>query len=404
MLQLRSASSSRKPGVALFLRWQGGWRLVDLFHAHNDCFIYTKIDIGGVATPSQEFTFDGGSGPLAFEPLNQAGSCFAVKGNVLDIANCDDNDANQKFTFGDAAAGGNGAGNDNSGDADTTTTSAEVAETTAAAQTSEAVETTAEVTETTAAETVAETAAATTSTSCTRRTRTVKVTAEATHATAEPATTAATSTAPSNDDFPVAGNPAVITDTTANGGQGIPNPTEAVPVSGAGGTLNPTAVAESHQRDDTATRAFESVEIRSPNGQCLFVDPTGGDFRENLIPITLVDCGGTPNEKWDVITAGKHNNADASAIIVSSLTQGCISFDGRRQAGDTVTIFSCGGRADGEGETNSGQLMPFLGELSFAFAPESEGNKTCILPDESLGRLSSGPCPTDGAQLFSIFP
>ena len=28
-------------------------------------------------------------------------------------------------------------------------------------------------------------------------------------------------------------------------------------------------------------------------------------------------------------------------------TQGCISFDSRRQAGDTVILFSCGGRADG---------------------------------------------------------
>jgi hypothetical protein len=28
-------------------------------------------------------------------------------------------------------------------------------------------------------------------------------------------------------------------------------------------------------------------------------------------------------------------------------TQGCISIDTRRPAGDTVTLFSCGGRADG---------------------------------------------------------
>ncbi|EOO00637.1 putative iron-sulfur protein [Phaeoacremonium minimum UCRPA7] len=359
MLQLRPTSGSRKPG--------------------------------GIATTSQEFNFDGGSGPLSFEPLNQAGSCFTVKGNVLDVANCDDNDANQKFTFGDAATGGNGNDNNNSGDSDANTTSAAEVETTAAAQTSsEAVETTAEavettaVAETTAAETAIETAAATTSTSCTRRTRTVKATAEASQVTDEPVTTsAAASTAP-DDDFPVAGNPAVVTDTATNGGQGIPNPTEAVPVSRAGGTLNPTAVAESQQRDDTATRAFESVEIRAPNGQCLFVDPTAGDFRENLIPVALVDCGGTPNEKWDVITAGKHNNAADSAIIVSSLMQGCISFDGRRAEGDTVTMFSW--------------------ELSFAFAPVSEGNKTCILPDEASERLVSGPCPTDGAQLFSIFP
>jgi hypothetical protein len=28
-------------------------------------------------------------------------------------------------------------------------------------------------------------------------------------------------------------------------------------------------------------------------------------------------------------------------------TQGCLNFDPRRAAGDTVIIFSCGGRADG---------------------------------------------------------
>lgn len=55
------------------------------------------------------------------------------------------------------------------------------------------------------------------------------------------------------------------------------------------------------------------------------------------------------------------------------------------------------------GETNAGQLIPFIGATSFAFAPESENNKTCILPGDA-GRLDSGPCPTEvGPQLFSIF-
>ncbi|KAI8960410.1 hypothetical protein F5Y11DRAFT_268656 [Daldinia sp. FL1419] len=180
----------------------------------------------------------------------------------------------------------------------------------------------------------------------------------------------------------------------------IPNPTEAVPVSRAGGVLQPTAVAESHQRDDTATRAFTSVSIKAPNGQCLFIDPTAGDFRENLIPVSLVECSGTPNEKFDIITAGKHNNAQDSALIVSSLTNGCISFDGRRPAGDTVTIFSCGGRAAGEGETNNGQLVPFTGGTDLIFAPESERNATCIVPGN--GRLDSAPCANDGSQVFTI--
>lgn len=67
-----------------------------------------------------------------------------------------------------------------------------------------------------------------------------------------------------------------------------------------------------------------------------------------------------------------------------------------------MILFSCGGRADGEGETDGAQLMPFRGETSFAFAPRNERGQTCILPGNN-GRLESGPCPTDGAQLFSIF-
>jgi hypothetical protein len=58
---------------------------------------------------------------------------------------------------------------------------------------------------------------------------------------------------------------------------------------------------------------------------------------------------------------------------------------------------------DTGGDTNAGQLVPFIGAFSFAFAPESENNKTCILPGN--GRLDAGPCPTElGPQLFSIFP
>ncbi|KAI1409468.1 hypothetical protein F5Y13DRAFT_90734 [Hypoxylon sp. FL1857] len=206
------------------------------------------------------------------------------------------------------------------------------------------------------------------------------------------ATATATAVAPDTTSSPIAPTDVAV--------GGIPNPTEAVPVSRAGGVLQPSAVAEAQERDDTATRAFTSVSIKAPNGQCLFIDPTAGDFRENLIPVSLVDCAGTPNEKFDVITAGKHNNAQDSALIVSSLTNGCISFDGRRPAGDTVTLFSCGGRAAGEGETNNGQLVPFTGGTSLVFAPESERNATCIVAGD--GRLDSAPCANDGSQVFTI--
>ena len=251
--------------------------------------------IGGEVTNSQLFNFNGSAGPLAFQPQNQAGSCLVVKGNAIDIAQCNTGDAGQSFTFGGAAGGGgnnNGGNNNNNGGGGASST-----------------------------------------TTCTKSTRTVTV----------PPTNAATA-APSQNE----GNGAVkastasaaktTTSTSAAGGGGggatntgagaggIPsvNPTDPVPVSRAGGTLQPTAAAQSHQRDETAKRAFSSVSIRAPNGQCLFIDPTAGDFRENLIPVSLVDCTGSPNEKWDLITEGKHNKPNPNrpaTLVVSALVR-----------------------------------------------------------------------------------
>lgn len=164
-----------------------------------------------------------------------------------------------------------------------------------------------------------------------------------------------------------------MTTTDAPVASGIPdfNPTTPVPVSRAGGELQPSAVAQAQAFDNTATRAFTAVSLKASNGQCLFLDPTAGDFRENLIPIAVQDCDGSPNEKFDFITQGAHNNAQNSTLVVSSLvgdkkkkisrillidysqTNGCVNFDDRRAAGDTVIIFSCGGRADGGNKWSS---------------------------------------------------
>lgn len=156
--------------------------------------------------------------------------------------------------------------------------------------------------------------------------------------------------------------------TTSQAPEQDANPTgDAVPVARAGGVLNPEAAAEANVRDDTATRAFSSVSLKSSSGQCLFIDPEAGDFRQNLIPVQLKDCDGSANEKFDIITAGKHNDQPNSILVVSTTvsnfpstkvltspliwfllqTQGCLNFDPRRAAGDTVVLFSCGGRADG---------------------------------------------------------
>lgn len=193
--------------------------------------------------------------------------------------------------------------------------------------------------------------------------------------------------------------------TTTTGSGRAYNPTKQILVSGAGNALNPSAVAEAHQRDDTAVRAFSSVSVRTDNGQCLSVDRTAGDYRENLIPISLIDCddGVSTSAMWDVITKGKHNDGSggSAALVVNKLTQGCISYDFRRDAGDQVLLFSCGGRADGSGSTNAGQLFPFTGETRFKLAPVSEGNATCIIPGN--GRLDAGPCTGDDERFFSVF-
>ena len=374
-----------------------------------------RADGGGDVTNSQLFALNSTSGPLAFEPANAAGSCVTVKGGVLDIAGCDASDAKQQFTFGSAAAL-----------ISTSSASAAGASTTVVSRAS-------------VSSSSSSTSSISVPSSCTRRTRTVVATVTTTknkassHSSASASLTAGAGIAngaavvsalsssevsasvASSDSVPASSTSASFASSTSapsptsssadslitGQATAIAVPDTAVPVS-RGGSFSPSAAAEANRRDDAATRAFSDVSIRAPNGQCLFVDPTAGDFRANLIPVSLVDCAGTPNEKWDVVTAGAHNDVPGTALIVSTLTSGCISFDGRRATNDTVNVFSCGGRADGAGETNADQLMPFIGALSFAFAPTGENNGTCILSGD--GQLVSGACPTDGAQLFSVIP
>jgi hypothetical protein len=215
---------------------------------------------------------------------------------------------------------------------------------------------------------------------------------------------AAASSTSSTSANPVVACPHSVTSAPAAQGSILSvNPTASVPVSRAGGVLNPSAAAEANQRDATATRAFSSVSLKSTSGQCLFIDPTAGDFRQNLIPVTLKPCDGSPNEKFDIITAGKHNNAPNSALIVSSLTQGCLNFDDRRAAGDTVILFSCGGRADGEGQVTNAQLFNFVaGERSLRLQPENGNEQVCLVPN-AQGRLDQAPCNNaDAGQVFSI--
>ncbi|KAL7918319.1 hypothetical protein ACQKWADRAFT_304521 [Trichoderma austrokoningii] len=181
------------------------------------------------------------------------------------------------------------------------------------------------------------------------------------------------------------------------------NPTSAVPVSGAGGTLNPTAAAEANQFDTTAVRPVQSVNIRAADGRCLSVNPTAGDFRENLIPIQMVACNQEDqSQKFDVVTKGVHNDGSAGeALIVSVLTNGCVNFDGRRAANDQVIMFSCGGRADGSGQTATSQLFPFKnGDTNIILTPASATNTTCLVA--GADRVEAANCDNQKDQVFQL--
>ncbi|EXJ71743.1 uncharacterized protein A1O5_05552 [Cladophialophora psammophila CBS 110553] len=300
-----------------------------------------RADGSGTVTNSQLFPFTGSAGPLTLTPENAPGDCLTVNGALIDIAACNAADANQSFTFGDPST--------------VVTTDVGAASPTV-------------VTQSVPASTVS---ALTTS-----------------------VITSSTSVTP----FPTTSPPPVVVSTVATASASA----SILSVSRAGSVLNPSAAAEANPRDNTATRAFSSVSLKSTSGLCLFIDPTAGDFRENLIPITLQPCDGGANQSFDIITAGIHNDQPNSALIVSTLTQGCLNFDPRRAAGDTVIMFSCGGRADGSGQVTNSQLFSFtVGETSLRLQPENGAGAVCLVAD-AAGRLDQAACSDDPSQLFTI--
>lgn len=101
------------------------------------------------------------------------------------------------------------------------------------------------------------------------------------------------------------------------------NPNTPVPVARAGTTLNPSAAAEANPPDLTATLAFSSTSIKDSTGNCLSVDPLAGDFRQNLIPVTVGACKGGEGEKWDVVSKGVHLADQGAVLVVSSLVSCC---------------------------------------------------------------------------------
>ena len=85
---------------------------------------------------------------------------------------------------------------------------------------------------------------------------------------------------------------------------------------------------------------------------------------------------------------------------MSSLTNGCLSFDPRRAAGDTVILFSCGGRAAGEGLVMDSQLFRFSGGDDIVLAPRNKKGNTCLVPNGA--KLDPAACTEVTEQKFSI--
>lgn len=161
-------------------------------------------------------------------------------------------------------------------------------------------------------------------------------------------TTATVTVTVSNSSFQASCDTSTVrlpTTVTTSNGAADSSPT--ISVSRAGSILQSSAAAEANPVDPTAVRAAVNTSMKDSSGKCLTVDATAGDFRQNLIPITLKTCDGCRGQQWDMVTSGKHNNVPGQVLVVSSLTQGCLNFDPRRAIGDQVIMFSCGGRADG---------------------------------------------------------
>ncbi|CAN8096548.1 unnamed protein product [Discula destructiva] len=165
--------------------------------------------------------------------------------------------------------------------------------------------------------------------------------------------------------------------------------------------LDPAATQEAQQRDATATRAFTNTHIKTFNGQCLFVDKLSGDFRENLTPVQVAECGSINGQGWDIITAGNHNDQPNSTLVVSTLTNACLNLDPRRNPGGQVFLFSCGGRADGGGLVADSQLFAFTGGRGpLTFRPNNVKGK-CLVAD--FGVLNVADCNGgDAAQNFIL--
>lgn len=404
-----------------------------------------RADGGGQVADSQLFAFAAAQEgrAMALTPQNSPGKCLVVAGDRVVLGDCNDKDNAQKFTFGGDAGKDNDRGANSSQGNKSTSSSAPARETPSAVLNIPARLVKSVTTSTplslpfsTSSDAVCSQKVVTTVDTVTTTMPTAYRTVSATETlsstvnptgTSAPGKTAVASDTGGCDSSSSGGSqntgstdkdginePAAVTACGRNivrpmtaarlaDGQHTANPTAEVPVSrGSSATLSPTAAAAANQFDATARRVLESVNVRAAaDGRCLAIDPTAGDFRQNLIPVGLAACSEDPAQKFDVVTRGRHiDGADGKALLVSVLTNGCLNFDSRRPQGDTVTLFSCGGRADGEGQTTMSQLFPFSGNKTIVLQPASDDGKFCLVEDKD--RLGSAGCDNQKDQVFEL--
>ncbi|KAL8896254.1 MAG: hypothetical protein Q9192_003190 [Flavoplaca navasiana] len=172
------------------------------------------------------------------------------------------------------------------------------------------------------------------------------------------------------------------------------------PVDGPGENLNGEAAAEAHQIDAKAVFGSRAVSIKTFDGKCLTTNPCGGDFRQNLIPVQTTACDLKDNkQRFDIITKGKHIQEEGGMLVVSTLTNGCLNLDGRRNDG-AANIFSCGGRAGGEGDETPAQIFSFIKGGTSSSLQLQNDNETCLAV--ASGKLVAAGCSAEASQDFTL--
>jgi hypothetical protein len=70
-----------------------------------------------------------------------------------------------------------------------------------------------------------------------------------------------------------------------------------------------------------------------------------------------------------------------------------LNFDPRRAAGNQVLLFSCGGRADGQGTVTNSQEFAFTGGAGpLPLVPQNANNAVCLTINAGTGLLDQTAC------------